>query len=295
MVRACCTECLNDHAGRLLGCQELTTGQYDQITRLYAESGNDCILDWGYELCDTTDDLAILVHSEPACFISGLYFYVCDILIDKLTGLLEVGDHDSLDADICLLTRLVLCCKRREAAVSENRSCILDGQVDTQVWLIGTILLHGLEERNTCKWRARCTVICTILGKDRRQYIFDYGEYILLCRKCHLHIQLIEFTRRSVTTSILITEARCNLEITVKTGSHQELLELLRCLRKCIELARMLSGRNEVVTRTLRRRSRQDRGRDLEEVMLHHGLTKCRNYIAAQDDVFFTSGLRRSR
>ena len=47
----------------------------------------------------------------------------------------------------------------------------------------------------------------------------------------------------------------------------------------------MLSGRDEIITRTFRRRGSQNRGRDLKESVLHHRLTDSRDNIAAEDDV----------
>ena len=38
-----------------------------------------------------------------------------------------------------------------------------------------------------------------------------------------------------------------DLEIAVKAGGHQQLLELLRRLRQGVEFARMVSGRHQVV------------------------------------------------
>ncbi len=285
MTRNGGTECLDDDACCLLCLGELTAGHNDEVTRLYAESGNNSILDRGDELRDTTDDLAVLIHSEPAGLVAGLNFDIGDVLIDEFSGLLEVGDNDGLDTNVGVRTIFGLTGKRREAAVLENVGSILDGQVDTEVRLICAVLLHRLEVRDTGERCAGCTVICAVLGKDRRKYIFDDREDIFLSCKSHLHIELVELSRRSVASGILITEARSDLEISVEAGGHQELLELLRSLRKCVELTRVLSGRNEIVTSAFRRRSGEDRCGDLHEVMLHHSLTECSNDVAAKNDV----------
>ena len=51
----------------------------------------------------------------------------------------------------------------------------------------------------------------------------------------------------------------------------------------------MLSGGNEIVARALGGGSRQDRGRDLQEIVLHHRLAKSRDNLAAQNDVLLNS------
>ncbi len=49
--------------------------------------------------------------------------------------------------------------------------------------------------------------------------------------EAHFKIELIEFTRQTVCTRILIAEARCDLEVAVETSNHQKLLILLWSLR----------------------------------------------------------------
>ena len=53
----------------------------------------------------------------------------------------------------------------------------------------------------------------------------------------------------------------------------------------------MLSGGNEVVARALRAGGREDGGRDLKEIMVHHSLADGGDDIAAQDDVALDSGV----
>ena len=69
------------------------------------------------------------------------------------------------------------------------------------------------------------------------------------------------------------------------------MLELLRGLRQGVELAGVLAGGDEVVTRALGGGGRQDRGGDLEEVVLHHGLAQRGDDVAAQDDVLLDGGI----
>ena len=75
--------------------------------------------------------------------------------------------------------------------------------------------------------------------KDASDHRADRIEYVLLLDKRHLHVQLIEIGRRTIRPRVFITEARRDLEILVKAGHHDQLLELLRRLRQRIKLARM--------------------------------------------------------
>jgi hypothetical protein len=46
---------------------------------------------------------------------------------------------------------------------------------------------------------------------------------------------------------VLVSQGAGNLEVALEAGDHQELLELLRRLGKRVELARIKSGRDQVV------------------------------------------------
>ena len=118
------------------------------------------------------------------------------------------------------------------------------------------------------------------MGEDRRQHIFQNGKDIVLGGKSHLHIQLIEFTGRTVAPGILIAETRCDLEIPVESGSHKKLLELLRCLRQRIEFAGMLPRRDQIVSCSFRRGSSKDGRGNLKKTVLDHGLAQRCDHIA---------------
>ena len=97
---------------------------------------------------------------------------------------------------------------------------------------------------------------------------------IFLLHKAHLDVELVEFAGAAVAAGVLVAEARGDLEIAVEARHHQQLLELLRSLRQRIKLARMISGRNKIVSCTLRRRAGQDRRCNFHEIMGNHCRTK---------------------
>lgn len=65
----------------------------------------------------------------------------------------------------------------------------------------------------------------------------QYGKYVILRGKSHLHVQLVKLTGGAVRPGVLVPEAGGDLEVPVKAGGHQQLLELLGRLRQGIELS----------------------------------------------------------
>ena len=66
-------------------------------------------------------------------------------------------------------------------------------------------------------------------------HLFDHRKYLLLRHERHLDIELVELSGRTVGACILIPETGSDLEIPVESGDHQQLLELLRRLRKRVK------------------------------------------------------------
>src|SRR5258708_17340615 len=91
--------------------------------------------------------------------------------------------------------------------------------------------------------------------EDARQYRFDCSKDIDLGDKAHLEVELIELAGRAISTRIFVSKTRRDLEIAVETRDHDQLLEHLRRLGKCIEFPRMDSARHEIVASALRRTS----------------------------------------
>ena len=100
----------------------------------------------------------------------------------------------------------------------------------------------------------------------------------------HFHVQLGEF-RLTVSTQVLITEAACNLEVTLHASYHEQLLEDLRRLRQCIELAGVYTARNEVVTSALRSGFAQHRSFDFQEMVLVKVVAHELSYFMTQNQV----------
>ena len=129
------------------------------------------------------------------------------------------------------------------------------------------------------------------LFKHGYQYIFQRAQHVLLGSEGHLHIQLVELAGGTVGPGILVPEAGGDLEVAVEAGGHQQLLELLGCLRQGVELAGMVPGGHQIVTGTLGGGGGEDGGGDLQEALLGHEPPQLGNHLAAQNDVTFDGGV----
>ena len=272
MARHICAERLDhdaDGLGGLFAC-----GEYDQHVRLQLELLRDRVL--VDELGDAAGDLALLVDLEPVALLAGLHLAVGQQLFNLLARQRAVRDGHGLDG---------LARERRKFAFCEQLRHIHGGQVDAEVGLVGAVGLQRVEILDAAEGRLRGDVVRAVFREDRREHVLNDGEHVVLRGERHLHIELIELAGAAVAAGVLIAEARRDLEVAVEARGHQQLLELLRGLRQGIELAGVLSRGNEIVARAFGAGGRQDRGRDLEEVMLHHRLAQRRDDVAAQDDV----------
>ena len=174
-----------------------------------------------------------------------------------------------------------------EAAALDLVGHILNFQVDTQVGLVGAVALHGLFIRNMPEGGLGHPLILAEFLKDRHQHRLQCVQHVLLRGEGHFHIQLIELAGSPVGPGILVPEAGGDLEILVKSGGHQQLLELLGSLGQGIKLAGMVPGRHQVIPCALRRGGGQDGGGNFQEALLGHQLTEPGHHVAPQDDVLF--------
>ena len=113
----------------------------------------------------------------------------------------------------------------------------------------------------------------------------DGIEHVLLLDKAHLEIELVEFAGAAVGTAVLVTETGRDLEIAVKSGNHHKLLELLRRLRKGIELAGMEACRHQEVACAFRRGGGQDGRLEFRKVLRDHARTDRLDDLGAKHDV----------
>ena len=173
-----------------------------------------------------------------------------------------------------------------ETAVAEKVRRILQHQRIAQIRLVGTVFHHCFAERNADKRRLVNLFAVGKFVENGAERVLNHGKHVVLSGKTHLHIHLIEFTRRPVGAGILIAKTRRNLKIFVKTRHHQQLLKLLRRLRQGIKLTRIKPRRHQKVARPFRRRSGQNRRLIFGKTLLAHQLAGTFNHRRTQQNVF---------
>ena len=253
-----CAQRLDQHTGGLLRRAQRTGRERHEVVGLQVQSGNHLLLDRLDELGNAADDLTVFVQTEPVRLAAGDDLHIGQRFVNEFPGLVEIADHHGLD---------LIALKGAEAAAAQHVGDVLHRQVNPQIRLVGAVLLHGLQIGNTDKGGFAGPVVGAVFGEDGGQNLFTDGEHVLLRGKSHLHIQLIELAGRTVAAGVLVPEAGGNLEIAVKAGGHQQLLELLGRLRQRIEFAGMLPGRHQIVTGAFRGGGGQDGGGDFHEAL----------------------------
>ena len=140
----------------------------------------------------------------------------------------------------------------------------MDGHAETYIRFVRTILVHSIVPAHA-RERIRNIHVKNTL-EELSHHRLEGVQHILLLHERHLAVDLCKL-RLTVSTEVLVTEATHDLEITVVTCHHKQLLECLRRLRQRIEFAYIHSGRNHEVTRALR--SRLD---EIRSLYLHKSL-----------------------
>ncbi len=267
-------------AGGLLRKLLLARGDAHKGVGLEIKSRGQLVLALGKELRHAAGKLAVLVHLKPVGLRARLNLHIGAELVDMLSRQLAVGYGDRLHNSALGVERG----KLRAAGEDGN---ILHVQVDAKIRLIRAVALHGFHIADALERRVGRDVISAEFCEYRGQHVLQHGKNVLLRGERHLHIQLIEFARGAVAARVLIAEARCDLEITVKPGGHEKLLELLGRLRQGIKLAGVFSCRNKIVARALRGGCGENGGGYLKKAVRRHRLAQRRNDVAAEDDVLF--------
>ena len=110
-----------------------------------------------------------------------------------------------------------------------------------------------------------------MLGKDLlgdpSDHALDRFEHVLLRDEAHLDVDL-GVLRLPVAAQVLVAEGARQLVVAVVAGDHQQLLEHLRALRQCVELAGAQPRRDHEVAGALRRGADEVGGLDLDEAVV---------------------------
>ena len=193
-------------------------------------------------------------------------------LVELLTGI--VGCSFSTD------TANVSCrIKHTEAMALHDVHQFHELHAEAQVWFVTTIIFHCLSPWHT---QERLSELHTT---NRLEEVFGHAfkevDDIILFYKRHFTVNLREF-RLAICTQVFVTETLGYLEIAVESAHHQELLQGLRTLRKCIELSRIHTRRNHEITCTFWGRSHQDGCFHLNKALFIEVFTDLNSHLVAQ-------------
>ena len=236
----------------------------------------------GEELRDRTLELAFLRPADVAEALAA-------VLLDERLALVEPGAR--LDADDSLDEKAL-----DESAVRDARREGLEVRLREEVAHVDPLervaevgLVRAIDHHRVAVLDARPRRGVALprgeLLEGRGDDVLDDGEDLVLRHVGHLDVHLVELARRAVRARGLVAEARRDLEVLVEAGDHQELLEHLRRLGKCVEHAAVDAARHEVVARALGRGGRQDRRLELVEALGPHLLAEEADDLRAEDYV----------
>jgi len=122
--------------------------------------------------------------------------------------------------------------------------------------LVASIAFHGFVISDSRKRNLQ--IFAEKIFKQPFHKAFLHFNHVVLIDKGHLQVDLGKF-RLSVGPQIFVTEALCNLHISIAASHHQQLLEQLRRLRQRIKPAYVHPARNQIISGPFRSRLDQHR------------------------------------
>ena len=152
----------------------------------------------------------------------------------------------------------------REARALGRRATIAKLEAEAGIRPVGAEATQHLVEGESRERRNHLDPHCLEHGRDDA---LDELVDVLGTNERHLDVDLGEFGL-PIRAQVFVTETAGELIVTLEAGDHQQLLEQLRGLRQRVEATCMDPAGNQVIPRTLRSGSGQDRGLDLGESVL---------------------------
>ena len=151
-----------------------------------------------------------------------------------------------------------------------------------QVRLIRTVLIHGIIPGHAAERNLQ--FLSKSIFKDIGNEVFCQRHNVVFVDEGHFHIKLGKF-RLTVGAQVFIAEAAGNLEVFFHAGYHENLLKQLRRLRQGIELARVDTARDKIVTGAFRSALAEHRRFDFKEALVIHEVTDELRHFMTEDEV----------
>ncbi len=163
---------------------------------------------------------------------------------------------------------------------------------EADVGLVASVSCHGFLP---CDAREGFGEIHTLyIFEDVLHKTLEHADHVLLLHEAHLTVYLREL-RLAVGAKVFVAEALCNLEVTVESAHHQELLEKLRTLRQSVEFTGIHAGGDHEVAGSFGRGFHQNRRFHLKESVGIEIPADFEGHSVTQFEILRTAGRRRSR
>ena len=156
---------------------------------------------------------------KTLCAVAFCKFY-------KLVDLLTRHASLSLSVDTANASAVLKgTCKYGEATVLHNAAYIMKLHAKSHIRLVGAETVHSFLPGDSLDWKLH--IDAKNFFEQIRKVSLVYIDYIININEGKLHIDLCEL-RLTVSTKVLVTEASCDLDVSVISGAHQKLFVQLR-------------------------------------------------------------------
>ena len=245
------------HNGRLVGHDQ------HQVTIRGADSSRQC-LDFGpaEELRDRRPNPLVVELDCRQALGSGLLGQLRDPIDFAASVTAAAGDNDRLD----LTARCQHAREGLELRRGERCRDVLEFESEPQVRSIVAEPVHRFLVCEPRKRHLRDRLVAPRCGQFDIE-LLDQRHNVYFLDEGHFDVELGKL-RLAIGSLSLVAETAGDLVITVETGHHQELLELLRRLGKCVERAGEPTAGHKEVASSLRRALDQEGSLDIDKPTL---------------------------
>ena len=157
-----------------------------------------------------------------------------------------------------------------ERRVLEELGHLGDFEIETEVWLIGAVAGHRFVVGDALD--RRFNVVADLLPHVHEN-LLGKRDHVFLISEAHFDVKLRELGL-AVGAEVFVAVAASELEVAFHAAHHEQLLEKLRRLRKCVPRSGSEACRDEEVARPLGCRTGKGRCFDLDEVFVEEHLAR---------------------
>ena len=264
----------------------LVSADQDQVTGLTFHSIHDFLQFFRCEeFCDLRFQSTVFVYNDPSQTFCSVCFYEFNQRVDFLSG--------EGTAAFCIDCSYAAACfqcgfEYNEFCATNHIGDVFQFHAETYVGFIGTETFHSFCISHSGQRQLDVNVHQVFEYLLHHSFVDVHDIFDIY--EGQFHVNLCKF-RLSVCSQVFVTEAFCDLVVSVHTGYHQELFVQLRGLRQTIEVTGVYTGRYQIVSCAFGCGFTQDRCFDFQEVFLIQEVSHYLYYFMTQHQVV---QLRRS-